>query len=288
MYMFRHQPVPICRLLSLMALFAFATSQPSLAQDEQFSPSGSERRGVHLERIAKLQPVSETQPLIHNFKAQIFSDGSVTLSGSGKEQAGGSPTAIEFEVDISNGTYKTRRLDASEIEDVSDTTMILQDDNVSAIQQSSANPEDQAQTLEKAVVPGSWWGRIRVQTVDPIFLVLAETSSRLAWKTFSNGKVQWTKRTDTCAAANPSALGTHWFKKTCQPGRLWYTNSSTKVCHEHRGSYYNWDFGLDSRRTDSSHYTLICGRNDIYFNYSWSYTDSGEAAILIRGRLILN
>lgn len=272
-------------LMALAGPFNLAASR--LAGQELNPEDKMPTPGVESLQVMRLRPQSKAEVPIPDFQAVRFSDGSVRLSGRGIERAGGPKRAIEFEVDLATGTYAAREVDPSKIAESHDSAEVLQDERPG----SEAKMDEQKSTLEapsKAIVPGQLWGRLRVQTVDPIFLVLAESSSKLEWTTSTTGKVRWDRRTDTCSAANPSALGTHWFKKSCQPGGMVYNSTSTQVCHDHHGSYYNYDFGLNSLRTDASHGTRICGRNDGYFGYSWSYTDSGEWSILIYGRLILN
>jgi len=275
------------RWAPILALLLFLS--PSLARAEtpgalRLSGAEDPALGLHIERVSELRPLPETEILIPNFKAAVLSNGSIMLSGSGRERAGDPTTAIEFEADLVNETYRTRRVDAKEIEKVFAPAQSLQDENSSS---AAVQGNGQAEIPAKIVRPGGWSGRVRVQTRDPIFLVLTETSSKLEWTTYTNGTVKWNRRTDSCSAANPSALGTHWFTKSCQPGTVWYTSSS-RVCHEHRGSYYNYDFLVASKRTDASQYIMICGRNDGFFDYRWTHTDSGEGSFLIFGWLILN
>jgi hypothetical protein len=93
---------------------------------------------------------------------------------------------------------------------------------------------------------------------------------------------------DTCWAKPETLIVTHWFTDSCVNGAVWYTAGNTKVCHDHSGSYYNYDWFIDSWRTDVYQWTQICGRNDGYFDYWWNHTDSGDSAGTIFGVLMLN
>lgn len=228
----------------------------------------SSERELKVERSVKLRPQPQSEVVVPEFKALFLSDGSVTLSGKGTARAGDPLQGFDFEVDLVHGTYTTRRLDAAEIEE-----------------------RDRLQGREsppatKAITPGTYTARARVQTKDPAFIVLAETMTRLTWTVSSGGAVTGIQpSSDSCWAANPSSLGTHWFVSYCANGALY--NSAGRVCNDNTGNYYNYDFGFDSQITTASHYVYVCGRNDAVYDYNWSYNDGGEDAILIYGSIVL-
>ncbi|HKI00950.1 MAG TPA: hypothetical protein VKK31_03120 [Thermoanaerobaculia bacterium] len=110
--------------------------------------------------------------------------------------------------------------------------------------------------------------------------------SRLSWTVSSGGTVTGAQpSSDSCWAANPSSLGTHWFVSYCLNGALYV--SSGRVCNDNRGDYYNYDFGFGSQITTASQYVYACGRNDALYDYNWSHNDGGEGAILIYGSVVL-
>jgi hypothetical protein len=246
-----------CCALTIFFMFLI----PSLVAAD--SASQDLPRGVSIERIVKLRPLPGTEVLIPDFEAMILADGSITVSGSGRERVGGPTRVIEYEVDLVSETYRTHEVDAREL-------------------QEATNP----------VLPGDSTVRVGVQTRYFVFFgfdKLTETSAELDWTTFSNGTVLLTDRTGSCWAADPSKdLGTHWLTKSCNIGRFWYLSESTVVCHEHQADYYNYDYGNKKRRTNVSEYVRICGRNDGYFDYRWKHRDSGEGSFLFFGWLVLN
>jgi len=138
----------------------------------------------------------------------------------------------------------------------------------------------------EAIIPGTYTGRVRVQTKDPVFVVLTETMTQLTWTVSSSGAVTGAQpSSDSCWSANPSSLGTHWFVSSCSYGAL-YT-SAGRVCNDNQGGYYNYDFGDDNVITTVSQYVYVCGRNDAFYDYSWSHNDGGEFALLIYGSVVL-
>jgi hypothetical protein len=228
----------------------------------------SSEREIKVERSLKLRPQPQSEVIVPEFKAFFLSDGSVTLRGKGSARAGHPVQGFDFEVDLVHGTYTTRRLDASEIEE---------------------RDRLQGRPLEpavKAITPGTYTARARVQTKDPAFIVLAETMTRLTWTVSSGGTVTGIQpSSDSCWAANPSSLGTHWFVNYCANGALY--SSLGRICNDNTGDYYNYDFGFDDSITTAHHYVYVCGRNDAFYDYNWSYSDGGEDAILIYGSIVL-
>lgn len=236
-----------------------------------------EERLPHIEQILTLQPLPETEVLIPDFQATFLSNGKVKLNGSGQARAGDPVTAIEFEVDLIQGTYRTRKVEPLEI-----AGSLLEAEGPSFLEKESADEPHG----EKAVRPGNRAVTVKVQTRDPIFLVLTETSLTVNWNTASNGRVRMNQWKHACKAANPSALNTHWFTRSCRPGRV-RTPAPTQVCQDVQASYYNDDFGFGHLRTSVSQSISMCGRNDAKLTYRWSHTDSGEWAILIFGWVII-
>lgn len=265
-----------CAAIVTLSLAGF--SAPVLAEE---GPVRGDR-DLRVLQVVRLQPQADAEILVPNFRAIVREDGSVTLTGSGRARVGAPTSGFDFEVDILAGTYTTRRLDPREIEEL----VPLQE--AMGFNRTLSEPGDEGDAPLEKVSPGTWSGRVRVQTKDPAFIVLAETTVQLTWTVASNGTVAWKSYSDGCWAANPSSLGTHWFVTSCAAGGgPWYA-SGNRVCNDNSGSYHNWDFLNASQRTDSSHYAWLCGRNDAFFDYNWSYSDSGEAALLIFGSVVTN
>jgi hypothetical protein len=270
-------------LIWLPLLVAILSPGAALAEvGKQLKPSLDEARipELRVERTLALAPAPDAEVVIPGFRALFLSDGSVTVRGEGQFRASSPTVGFDFEVDLVQGTYKTSRLNEAEIEERLPHQYRME-------RNPRLRPELEGPRTNLKVSPGGWWGRVRVQTKDPAFIVLTETSTELAWTTFFDGTVDWDWWSDGCWAANPSSLGTHWFVSSCWSGPVWFTSAS-RVCHDHGGSYFNDDFMLDSLRTNASQYAIICGRNDALFDYNWSHNDSGEASLLIFGTVVLN
>ena len=250
----------------------------SLASGSAFAAqSGQERLphdGLKVRKAVKLQPQPEAEVTIPQLKALFLSDGSVTLSGHGTVDARAPMHGYDFEVDLTRGTYTTRRLDQREIEE--------RDRLQGSPRKEQPVHRSREESLEKATV---YCARVRVRTEDPAFIDLTETMTRLSWTISSTGALTSTYAADSCWAANPSSLGTHWYTNYCTYGGL-YT-SSGRLCNDNRGDYYNYDFVFDDLITTANQYVYVCGRNDARYDYSWSHNDAGEGALLIFGSVVL-
>jgi len=228
----------------------------------------------------KLRPQQNSEVIVPEFKALFLSDGSVTLSGKGNAKAGEPVQGFDFEVDLSRGTYSTQRINQAEIERRDLLEGRPRETEQINRSQTPPNPD------LKAITPGYYTARVRVQTKDPAFIVLTETMTRVSWTVSSSGTVTGAQpSSDSCWAANPSSLNTHWYVSYCLNGALYV--SAGRVCNDNQGEYYNYDFGFDSDITTASQYVYACGRNDATYDYNWSHNDGGEGAILIYGSVVL-
>lgn len=267
----------ITRFLVIPAFFVLLLMGASSASAAQ---SGRERLAepeIRVERTLKLRPQAGTEVKVSEFKALFLSDGSVSVQGQGTAVANTEPQGFDFEVDLIRGTYSTRRLDPQEIEERDR----LRDELLGDREEEELPAPD-----TKAIMPGTRFARARVQTKDPVNILLAETMTSLTWSTSSTGTVTGiSPSTDSCWAANPSSLGTHWFNSYCAYGALYL--SSGRVCNSNSGDYYNYDFVFPDWITTASHYVYVCGRNDGTYNYNFTYTDGGEGSLLITGTLVL-
>lgn len=256
---------------SALALLLFPVSQTAFAADPD--RERDVRREITVERAVKLQPEVGTEVIVPELKALFLSDGSVTLTGQGTARVNAPPQGFDFEVDLTRGTYVTRHLDQREIEKRG-----LQDPAREERGKSRLDP------AIEAITPGTWSGRVRVLTEDPVFIDLTETMTRLTWTVSSTGAVAWQSYSDSCWAANPSSLGTHWYVSSCAYGGP-YT-SSGRICNNNSGSYYNYDFGFDEDITTASQTVYLCGRNDAMYDYNFTHNDGGEGALLIFGSVV--
>lgn len=258
-------------MVCLALLLGLSTGFASAAEPDRERATQSRPK---IQEVVKLQPVPETEVLVPDFKAYFLSDGSVTISGKASVRAGAPAQGFDFEVDLKNRTYKTRRLDPREIEE--------QDHSGQTLPQL---PPLEEQTLEKAIRPGDWRGRVRVQTKDPAFIVLTETTAGVTWRVSSTGVVTALSHSDSCWAANPSSLGTNWYVDFCLYGAP-YMNAG-RACNANRGDYYNYNWGFPSWETTAVQTAYICGRNDAVYDVTWSHNDAGEDAFLIYGSVIM-
>lgn len=259
-------------LAASLALFPIAASA---AQGPVERPAAPE---VRVERIVLLQPQADAEVIIPDFKAFLLSDGSVTVRGRGTAVAGAEPEGFDYKVDFANGTYTTRRLDRQEIEE--------RDRLEKTFAKEESGDETPDSMHGNAITPGTYFARARVQTKDPVNILLAETMTSLTWRVASTGAVTGiSPSTDSCWAANPSSLGTHWFVASCSYGPL-YT-SAGRICNDNTGNYINYDFVLPNYSTTAAHYVYVCGRNDATYNYDFTANHGGEGWFLLSGTVVL-
>lgn len=229
--------------------------------------------------VVRLRPLPGAEVLIPNFRAIFHADGSVTVQGGGTARVGAPTSGFAFTVDPIQGTYTTHRLGADELEAL-EPIQSFSGVNRTPVGEGAPGPFPK-------VTPGTWSGKVRVQAKDPVFIVLAETTAELSWIVANNGNVTWKSYRDTCSAANPSPLGTHWNITFCANAGTW-SPSATRTCNDHSGSYQNFDFLDPAVATNVNQSVWLCGRNDAQFDYNWSHTDNGEAANLIGGSVVVN
>lgn len=266
-------------LISMGGLALFLGLSSGIAFAAEPDRERTARARVEVLEVTKLQPQSGSEVIVPDFKASFLSDGSVTISGKASARAGAPAQGFDFEVDLENRTYKTRRLDAAEI---------AERDRSRRTPPRSASSEEQP--LEKAVAnairPGDWRGRVRVQTKDPVFIVLTETMASVNWRVSSTGAVTALSHSDYCWAANPSSLGTHWYVDFCLYGAP-YMNAG-RACNANRGDYYNYDYLIPTWETTVVQTAYICGRNDAVYDVTWSHNDAGEDSLLIYGTVVMD
>ncbi len=130
---------------------------------------------------------------------------------------------------------------------------------------------------------------VRLQTKDPAFITLNETTDYLRWKVNDNGTVTYLAWDDSCWAANPSPVGTHWYCEWCTNDPPWYEyyGHHEAVYNTASGHYINWDFGDPNLSTEVYHSITIKGKNDGNFVYWISYTDWGEYAWLLHHSVVV-
>lgn len=127
---------------------------------------------------------------------------------------------------------------------------------------------------------GGWTAR--VTTYDPIYVSLTETTAHSNWGTIQVRTCKWYRTgLNGCWAANPSSLGTHWYVSSC--GKQGPSGGDYGYDFTALGSYYNYDFGLNSLMTTVSQYVRIRLAGYLGVVTSWNHTDGGEFSYLIFG-----
>lgn len=235
-------------LIGITLVMLHLSPGSSVAHDKQ-GPENPHRRVV---RKVQLKPRPGTEVVLPDFTATVYSDDSVSLSSGGSHDAGMPPLAFNFEADIKQGTYKTRREDVNKGDFAEHGEQSRTNDGTMA----GSVP---ALTDALAVNPGDSWGKVRVIGRDPAWIVVNQTTNSLSWRVFPNGTVTWLNFTDKCFAANPSAAGTHWFTTSCSNDSPWFPMGSTTVQNNSDGSYTNWDFGRRDWATSARAYLLKKG-----------------------------
>jgi hypothetical protein len=227
-----------------------------------------------------LLPDSKSQIILDSVNMSVAPDGSITIQVTSGPLSDASEFAYDFQIDKSKKSYSTKLVNLNQIQ-------ILPIDEGSSGENTEKNIDNTfspnaVQPL--AISPGTYQATIRVQTLDLVFIVLAQTTDYLKWTVNSNGAVQWNSFTDGCTGFTTS-LGTHWYVSSCTGNAPYY--SGGVVYNYVAGSYHNWDWGNPNLSTNSSHTVTVGGKNDGHCTYTWSYTDSGEDAGLTWGRRVV-
>lgn len=119
-------------------------------------------------------------------------------------------------------------------------------------------------------------------TLDPVDVALNRSRHELEWG--GNSTDAWkVSRNATAWAANPSSLGTHWY--VIDNYYEGYVDGGKYINSSSYHSYYNTDFGLDSKRTDVWHRVNIRGENDGYAYVTAEKGKSGEGSSLLSFKL---
>ncbi|HYP28815.1 MAG TPA: hypothetical protein VE262_19035 [Blastocatellia bacterium] len=253
------------KALYLVGLLIVALVFPDVSLRGTSQAQNNERQ---LLATLQLQPEPGNQVIVPNFKLEKYSDSSVTISSEVDRVIGSGTLLYGYQVDIANGTYKTFLLDPNEYP--------LKDTDDEKISNDEPTP---------GYVVSRWWARVTVQTVDPAFCKLTETTSYILWAVHSNWTLSYEQYHDGVWRANPSCVNTHWFLDSVEYGRPWYSHGQTTVSNSVLGDYYNWDFGNPGRKTWVLERVQINGHTNGTYTGSWSRTDGGEYSNLIYGKV---
>lgn len=117
-------------------------------------------------------------------------------------------------------------------------------------------------------------------TYDPVFIKVAETRGTLRYRFGGVNGCRWTANAFPSCYANPDTGLSHWFQSGCNGGG--YALATGSADGYANGSYYNYDFGLDSLITRVSHRINMVYRYPSYF-YEWIHEATGEYWYLLDG-----
>ncbi|MDW7728103.1 MAG: hypothetical protein SCH70_13565 [Candidatus Methanoperedens sp.] len=243
-----------------------------------FVPAVSAKADVEKDKIIvdviDLQPEATSEVILDSLKATRWSDGPVTISGSGEKQVGEPAQYFHWEINLSKGTYKTTKLAVS---DLVETTPII-----TKIEKNKGKLNSDGSVT--ALTSDQYTATVLVVTDDPLGEDLAKTTHQLTWTINTDGTVTKDWRSVSCWAANPSSQDTHWFVDSCNFfGSVTYSSDRTSLFSEVKSKFHNYDWGIDSWATYAEHWSKIQGRNDSWYNYWWDTTHSGEDWFLLDG-----
>lgn len=201
----------------------------------------------------------------------ITSDGMRTVRGevARSSPAGMGALGYRLIVNIEKGTYRTVRVPVPN--SASGQTPVAADRNLTA--------SGDAISINTSGSTRFAW--VVVNTVDPVGEILNRTRNKIEWVTNADGSLTATGWYTECWAASPSSLGTHWYVASCVNGSPVYGPGRTDVTHDSDAAYYNYDFQLDTTRTDVWHWIRLRGYAAGGYWYTFSYSDAGEGADLL-------
>lgn len=262
----KNKGIQLGAVLAAMLLVSMALVSVVSAQDVE------KRQDRSVVELMELQPEAGSDVVLGSLQAVRWSDGSVTIRGSGHKQVGDPAQYFSLETNISKKTYKTVKLDPSSVKRLTP-----------AISKSEVDKEQTQNIAMDAISQGAHAAVVWVSTTDPVYERLVETVHRLEWTVYSGGTVGFDLRRVTCFAANPTSFGTHWYTDSCSfIGGVSYSNDYTSLFTEAEGRYHNDDWGFDWWATYADHWIKIQGKNDGDFSYWWDTDYSGEDWFILR------
>lgn len=212
-------------------------------------------------RVIKLSPQADNFVNLGELEVVLTNDGA-RFSMSGKGKPGDKPSeAFELSFDLENNSYKTEK--------------IVEPQKLEKI-----NPEyTKATEMKSQPARASSSVGLTLKTSDPAGVVLCETWQCMYYD-YNGTSVSNVSRNGGDWAANPSSLGTHWYKYGLTWGPLevysWYARSNLK------GEYYNYDFLNDDEITEVTHDITLKAYYDGSCEWFWLWEYSGEAWQLLR------
>lgn len=263
----------LCMLTTASPGFAQASTRGHQLQDPLVvGRAFLHRPSADVVSTVALTPDSRNTDVFPALELDTLADGRRIIRGVSISQKGLEERLIFFEVDPSAATYRTYRPEDAPDVGPRELARHRAEATRRKIRIRCNCPQDPCN--------GSWTAT--VTTYDPAFVGLTETTADGSWLKVSISETKcrlMDAGTGGCWAANPSSLGTHWFQSSC----AFFDARTFGVDYNSTGSYYNWDFGLDSLRTDVTQSVRIRLEHSIGVVASFSHTDSGEWSYLIYG-----
>ncbi len=290
-----------------LSVFTFVLTAATPANAASGGPQAPSMKPV------STRPISSARggvPLFDEVHLEIFSDGSRHVTARRTRHVVSEDEVYFFVLDMHANTYRAVKLPSSEAALARTVVGLLAEypevsDRVLVAERLSKRLTTQRATAQAFLTDpqilgefevhpplcdeidecdfecsGSW--SASVTTFDPIYVSLTETSSYSNWERYTLKTCKWRAfGVNGCWAANPSAAGTHWYVSSC--GKSGPVTSDLAYDFTALGSYYNYDFGLDSQITQVSQSVRTQLKLGIGVVTSWSHVDGGEFSYLIFG-----
>ncbi|MFD2044225.1 hypothetical protein ACFSTA_10060 [Ornithinibacillus salinisoli] len=145
----------------------------------------------------------------------------------------------------------------------------------------SISSKDESEVIVSPNARNTRYIRVQATTDDPIGANLAWTINRLVWDYDQTSAYKNSRSGSNCNAANPSSLGTHWYISSCTFSSYSIIDGGRTVTSKLTGSYYNYDFMDNNKRTDVTHNVYLEGYKDGSSYYSATWSKSGEGSGLL-------
>lgn len=257
-------------------------------------PLGQLSEGAPQRKVAFTIPLTaepDSEMGLASLELDILSDGTRMLRGRTVPKFRSANETFYFMVEPLKGTYRTT-LRRSTMEHAAGQSLpeVAPMEKTHAISEvrpmggqggpppSLPEPGDDCGCTDQCV--GSWGAS--VATLDPAAAELTNTFLTAQWSISGTTMCQWHGSAHgSCAAANPSQFGTHWYTSYCDtygPSISWKYLDAYQV-----GNYYNFDFGLPNEGTDVTQTVRIQVSESGGVFYDWSHADWGDFSWIIYG-----
>lgn len=198
------------------------------------------------------------------------------------EDVDGFKLTIDFEIDIANLEYRAHLAKFDEINQMPEK-MNLGIDN-----QISVNVDPRLECYD-GLIPYQLYRRTgysQLTTEDPPNLDLTYSRSQITWD-YNTYAACYVTHSKTTWAANPSALGTHWFVDSSSylsHGATSYFGGAY-VYSNIDAYFHNYDFGNDNLITNVEHENMVKGYHNGNIGSSYVFQATGEFHYLLSGSI---